>query len=219
VRTYCRPDVFRGLPELLFLNQGDGTFVEAGRQSGVGAEAGKGLGVVAGDVDDDGRPDLFVANDMTPNLLQRNQGHGLFRESALPSGVAVAADGKVRGGMGTDLGDYDGDGRLDPGGDELRVRGRQPVRNLGGGVFTDASHRSGVAVATLSFLGFGVGVLRLRQRHRPGPGGGQRPRARQPSLFRASSRYGQRNLLLVNDGKGFFRDAGPRLGRGSRSRR
>ena len=101
VRAYCRPDVFRGLPELLFVNQGDGTFVEAGGRSGVGAQAGKGLGVVAGDVDDDGRADLFVANDMTPNLLHRNQGQGLFRESALPAGVAVAADGKVRGGMGT----------------------------------------------------------------------------------------------------------------------
>ena len=214
VRTYCRPDAFRGLPDLLFLNQGDGTFVEAGQQSGASAPAGKGLGVVAGDVDDDGRPDLFVANDMTPNLLQRNQGHGLFRESALPSGVAVAADGKVRGGMGTDLGDYDGDGRLDLVVTNFEFEGDSLFRNLGGGVFTDASHRSGVAVTTLPFLGFGVAFFDYDNDTDLDLAVANGHVLDNTSLFRASSHYGQRNLLLVNDGKGFFRDAGAAAGSG-----
>ena len=115
--------------------------------------------MVAGDVDDDGRADLFVANDMTPNLLQRNQGQGLFRETALPSGVAVAADGKVRGGMGTDLADFDGDGRLDLVVTNFEFEGHSLFRNLGDGLFADASYQSGVAVATLPFVGFGVVFL------------------------------------------------------------
>jgi len=214
VQFYCRPDVFRGLPELLFLNRGDGTFVEAGGRSGVAGEAGKGLGVVAGDVDDDGRPDLFVANDMTPNLLQRNQGQGLFRESALASGVAVAAGGKVRGGMGADLGDYDGDGRLDLVVTNFEFEGDSLFRNLGGGVFTDASHRSGVAVTTLPFLGFGVAFFDYDNDTDLDLAVANGHVLDNTSLFRASSRYGQRNLLLVNDGKGFFRDAGAAAGSG-----
>ena len=214
VPAYCRPDVFRGLPELLFVNQGDGTFVEAGRRSGVGAQAGKGLGVVAGDVDDDGRADLFVANDMTPNLLQRNQGQGLFRETALAAGVAVAADGRVRGGMGTDLADYDGDGRLDLVVTNFEFEGNNLFRNLGDGVFADASYQSGVAVATLPFVGFGVAFLDYDNDTDLDLAIANGHVLDNTSLFRSSSRYEQRNLLLVNDGKGFFRDARAAAGTG-----
>jgi hypothetical protein len=214
VRTYCRPDVFRGLPELLFVNQGNGTFVEAGQRSGVGAPAGKGLGVVAGDVDDDGRADLFVANDMTPNLLQRNQGQGLFREAALTAGVAVAGDGKVRGGMGTDLADYDGDGRLDLVVTNFEFEGHNLFRNLGDGVFADASYQSGVAVATLPFVGFGVALLDYDNDTDLDLAIANGHVLDNTSLVRASSRYEQRNLLLVNDGGGFFRDARTAAGPG-----
>ena len=115
--------------------------------------------MVAGDVDDDGRADLFVANDLSPNLLNRNQGQGLFREMALPAGVAVAADGKVRGGMGTELADYDGDGRLDLVVTNFEFEGLSLFRNLGDGLFADASYESALAVATLPFVGFGVVFL------------------------------------------------------------
>jgi hypothetical protein len=214
VPAYCRPDVFRGLPELLFVNQGDGTFVEAGPQSGIGAQAGKGLGVVAGDVDDDGRPDLFVANDMTPNLLQRNQGRGQFRETGLVAGVAVGADGRVRGGMGTDLADYDGDGRLDLVVTNFEFEGVSLFRNLGAGLFADASYQSGVAVTTLPFVGFGVAFLDYDNDTDLDLAIANGHVLDNASLFRSSSRYEQRNLLLVNDGKGFFRDARAAAGTG-----
>ncbi len=214
VPAYCRPDVFRGLPDLLFINQGDGTFVESAQLSGIGAQAGKGLGVVVGDVDDDGRADVFVANDMTPNLLQRNQGLRQFRETALAAGVAVAADGRVRGGMGTDLADYDGDGRLDLVVTNFEFEGNSLFRNLGDGIFADASYQSGVAVATLPFVGFGVTFLDYDNDTDLDLAIANGHVLDNTRLFRASSRYEQRNLLLVNDGQGVFRDARAAAGPG-----
>ena len=113
VRAYCRPDVYKGLPNILYRNNGNGTFTDVTREAGVYTTAGKGLGVVFGDYDDDGWMDLFVANDLVPNFLFHNKGRGMFSEVGLLAGVAVASDGKARAGMGTDFGDYDGDGRLD----------------------------------------------------------------------------------------------------------
>ena len=206
--------MFRGLPELLFVNQGDGTFADAGPRAGVGAAAGKGLGVVAGDVDDDGRADLFVANDLSPNLLHRNQGQGLFRETALPAGVAVAADGKVRGGMGTELADYDGDGRLDLVVTNFEFEGLSLFRNLGDGLFADASYESAMAVATLPFVGFGVVFLDADNDGDLDLAIANGHVLDNPEAFRASSRHGQRNLLMLNDGRGRFRDAGAMAGPG-----
>src|SRR5690606_37197330 len=90
-----------------------GSFTDVGRESGVASVPSNGLGVVVTDYDGDGRPDVFVANDSLPNFLFRNLGGLRFRETALTAGVAVAADGQARAGMGIDAGDYDRDGRLD----------------------------------------------------------------------------------------------------------
>jgi hypothetical protein len=113
MRVYCHPLNFKPLSNALYRNNGNGTFTDASAASGIGERPGNGLGVVFGDYDDDGLLDAFVANDTTPNSLFHNIGKGRFEEVALRAGVSVASDGRPRAGMGTDLGDYDGDGDLD----------------------------------------------------------------------------------------------------------
>lgn len=112
-RYYCIPRHYKPQPSHLFHNNGDGTFADVSKQSGIAAAAGKSFGAVATDVNNDGRMDLFVANDTVPNFLFINKGSGLFEEVGLAAGVAFSAAGKARSGMGVDATDYDGDGWQD----------------------------------------------------------------------------------------------------------
>ena len=94
IQTYCTPEALLGVPDVLYLNNGDGTFRDVSEQAGINEARGKGLGVVCGDVDNDGDVDIFVANDTTPNLLYRNNPNGVeMTEDALFSGVALSEEG------------------------------------------------------------------------------------------------------------------------------
>jgi hypothetical protein len=112
-RPYCAIARFKGTPSRLFRNRGDGTFQDVSEKAGISSQTGKGLGVVALDYNNDGRADIFQANDAAANFLFRNQGDGTFKEVALESGVAYDPDGNARGGMGVDAADLDGDGYLE----------------------------------------------------------------------------------------------------------
>ncbi len=105
-RAYCHPDQFNAVSYLVFHNNGDGTFTDVSRKCGIGAFAGKGLGVAVNDFDGDGWPDIFVANDSMPQQLFRNNHDGSFAEVATPAGVAYDQNGHVFAGMGVDFGDY-----------------------------------------------------------------------------------------------------------------
>ena len=108
---------FRGctsrMPSWLFHNNGDGTFTDVSQASGIAKYRGKAWGVVATDINNDGRMDLFVANDTVANFLFMNRGGGKFEEIGTPAGVAFSADGRARSGMGVDSADYDQDGWMD----------------------------------------------------------------------------------------------------------
>jgi hypothetical protein len=158
-RVYCHPLNFDPLPNTLYRNEGGGRFVDASADAGIASHRGNGLGVVIGDYDEDGKPDVFVANDSVPNFLFRNAGGGRFVEAALPAGVAVATDGRPRAGMGTDAADYDGDGRLDLAVTNLDFETHNLFRNLGDRLFRDATVESGIGFATRPFVGFGVVFL------------------------------------------------------------
>jgi hypothetical protein len=110
---YCVPRLFKPSPSRLFRNNGDGTFADVSKASGIADSPGKSFGAVATDVDNDGLMDLFVANDTMPNFLFKNNGGGKFEEMGLGAGVAYSEAGKPRSGMGVDAGDYDGDGWQD----------------------------------------------------------------------------------------------------------
>jgi hypothetical protein len=110
---YCIPRIFKPRPSYLFRNQGNGTFADVSKESGVADSPGKSFGAVATDVNNDGLLDLFVANDTMPNFLFVNRGRGKFEEAGLAAGVAYGEAGKPRSGMGVDASDFDGDGWQD----------------------------------------------------------------------------------------------------------
>jgi hypothetical protein len=112
-RYYCVPRLFKPQPSRLFHNNGDGTFKDVSRESGIADHPGKSFGAVATDINNDGLIDLFVANDTMPNFLFVNKGAGKFEEIGLSAGVAYGANGRPRSGMGVDAADYDGDGWQD----------------------------------------------------------------------------------------------------------
>ncbi len=110
---YCIPRLYKPMPSWLFHNNGDGTFTDVSKTSGIANYPGKAWGVVATDVNNDGRLDLFVANDTLPNFLLMNRGSGKFEEIANYAGVAYSSDGRARSGMGVDSADFNQDGWMD----------------------------------------------------------------------------------------------------------
>jgi hypothetical protein len=154
-RDYCGPSSFPATPDRLLHNKG-GTFEDASQRAGIAAKAGRGMGVVAGDFDGDGLPDVFVANDGMENFLWHNRGNLTFEESALPAGVAVNGDGKVQANMGISAGDFDDDGDLDLFVTHLNGETNTLWTNTGGGMFEDRTMQAGLAAPSLPFTGFGT---------------------------------------------------------------
>ena len=155
VRAYCHPDVYNGIPDLFYRNQG-GRFTEVGGSAGlVASDADKGLGVAFSDFDGDGTADAYVANDSTMNYLYLSDGEGGFRESALLAGVGFNGAGGAEASMGIEIGDLDGDGRDEIFVTHLDQETNTLYRDLGGGLFTDETAGAGLAVPSLPWVGFG----------------------------------------------------------------
>jgi hypothetical protein len=146
------------LPNELYRNRGDGTFENVSMDSGIGQHPGKGMGVVFGDYDLDGRLDVFVGNDTTPNFLFHNLGAGRFEEQALPAGVAYNGEGRAVSSMGADFRDLDNDGREDLFVTALSNEGFTFFRNMGRGKFVDLSYPSLVSSASQPLSGWSAGA-------------------------------------------------------------
>lgn len=156
----CSPRDYRSLPDHIFRNDG-GRFVDVSNESGITAadQDGRGLGVLAADLDGDRRTDLFVANDTTANFLFKNRGGFRFEESALSAGVAANANGGFQAGMGVACGDLDGDGLVDLAVTNFFGESTTFFRSLGRGMFVDATASVGLAAPSRYLLGFGVAFL------------------------------------------------------------
>jgi enediyne biosynthesis protein E4 len=214
IRDYCHPLTFKPSQSVLYRNTGRSASLGAGlgasrvfedisTQSGVAAMRGNGLGVAVSDIDEDGLPDVFVANDATPNFLFHNAGGGTFTEIANLTGVAVAADGKARAGMGTAFADFSGSGR--PG---LIVTNHETEMhslflNVDGRLFSDITVRSGIGAATRAYVGFGVAFLDYDNDMQLDVAIANGNVMATAARVRAGARYAQKNLLLRNTGGRF----------------
>jgi len=153
-RAYCHPDNFDPITNIVYRNNGNGTFSDVSSRAGISGSAGKGLGVSFADYDDDGFMDVYVANDSVQSFLFHNNGNGTFDEVGLLAGVGFNEDGKTFAGMGVDFADYDNDGRPDIFVTDLSNERYMLFRHNGDGSFRDVTNASGVGGATLPFSGW-----------------------------------------------------------------
>jgi hypothetical protein len=156
VRHYCIPRIFKPRPSWLFHNNGDGTFTDVSRESGIADHLGKAWGAVAADLNGDGLMDLFVSNDTVANFLFMNRGGGKFEETGFTANVAYSEDGRARSGMGVDAADFDNDGRMDLFVANIDEEIFSLYRNNGDGTFDDVAMPLGIGMATRWMSGWGL---------------------------------------------------------------
>jgi hypothetical protein len=204
--------MFDGKPDILYRNNGDGTFTDVSQHAGIANPAGKGLGIAVGDIDGDGWPDLYIANDGVRNFLYHNQRNGTFRDIAYGAGVGFDANGKPQAGMGTEIADYDGDGWPDIFVTNFSEELNTLYRNLGELRFEDRTESAGLSSGFLP-LGFGT---RLADFDNDGDldihvtNGHVIDNVR---LYFPHLSYAQRDLLYENIGGGRYKDISADAGR------
>ncbi|HEV2425950.1 MAG TPA: CRTAC1 family protein [Terriglobia bacterium] len=159
IMSSCRPSAYPGSPEVLYHNNGDGTFADVTRAARIYQPNGYNLAVGADDYNDDGWPDLFVANDGTDAYLYRNNRDGTFTNVAVESGMAFTQEGNAMAGMCVGLGDYDDDGRIDLLITDFQMMSDHLWHNAGKGYFDEVSDRAGIAGPTRQVLSFGGGFF------------------------------------------------------------
>ncbi|MGA2592481.1 MAG: CRTAC1 family protein [Bryobacteraceae bacterium] len=157
---YCSPAHYKGLPNRLFLNKGDGTFEDVSEQWGIRGHVGKGMGAGVADYDRDGRPDIFVTNDAYYNFLFHNTGRQ-FEEVAFQAGVALVEDGNFISGMGLDFRDFDNDGYPDVAYVALSKQTFPLLKNIGGRDFREITAESGMRAQSFPMAGFGAALYDL----------------------------------------------------------
>jgi hypothetical protein len=211
-KSYCTPEAYRGETCWLFHNRGDGTFEDVTATSGIFDSSSKSLGVAMLDYDQDGWPDLLIANDTQPNKLYRNARNGTFKDVAVEAGIAFSADGKARAGMGVDAADFDNSGVAGVAITNFDNEMIGLYRALSNGTYEDVATQSGVGLPSKTTLGFGCmfldadldGTLDLiaANGHIDDTVRG----------IRGNVGYAQPPQLFLNSGKRIFRDVSAQLG-------
>ncbi len=210
LNDYCHPNNYKGLPNSLYHNNGDGTFTDVSVKSGIRKVIGKGMGIGLADFDGDGYLDLFVANDTEPNLLFHNLRNGTFEEIGFMAGVAYPEAGKALSGMGADARDIDDDGKPDIFHTALSSETMPVFRNQGHNSFVEVTARAGVSSASLSRAGWSNAIADFNNDGKK-------------DLFVAGGdvmdptgefheKVAQTNLVLANLGSFRFADATPGAG-------
>jgi hypothetical protein len=159
IPTYCSPNDFQGTPNILYRNNGDGTFTDVSIPSHIAQYLGKGMGVAFADYDHDGYADIFLSNDTFPNFLLHNNHDGTFTDVAMAAGVAYNENGKTVAGMGTDFRDLDNDGKPDIFHTAMFGDTFPLYKNTGDGQFEDVTSASGLTPLTSRLTAWGTGAF------------------------------------------------------------
>jgi enediyne biosynthesis protein E4 len=213
-KVYCGPVGLLPGGDVFYRNNGDGTFTDWTAEAGLDGTKYYGMSAVFSDYDGDGRMDIFVANDSTPNLLFHNEGDGTFSEQALMAGVAYSGEGVKQGCMGAMLADYDGDGHMDIFVTNFADEYNTLYKNEGGGFFADVSFASGVGAAERRLVAWGTGFFDYDNdgdRDLFVANGHTYPQADLPDV---DSSYEEPNSLFENHGGGLFKEVSPAAGPG-----
>ncbi len=212
--AYVGPMIYGPVPSTLFRNNGDGTFTDISRESGIGTLAGTAMGAVGADIDDDGDTDLVVGNDAMANFVWRNDGTGRFEEVGLLSGLAYDMHGVGQGTMGVECADFDNDGLPDFHMTSYQKQWAILYRNQGRGLFTDATYPSGAGAGSYAEVEWGNGLVDFDN-------DGDRDLflacghlQDNVELWDDTAKYEASNLLLENNGRGRFTDISARAGTG-----
>lgn len=213
----CGPRKLKGTQDTLYRNRGDGTFEDVSSKAGLTTALNYGFTPLVADYNNDGWPDIYVANDSTPSLLYLNKKDGTFAEAGVLSGVAYNEDGREQSGMGTDTADYNGDGSLDIVKTNFEQDTSTLYKNHGDGTFDDVTFAAGLGVNT-SFVGWGTGFIDFDNDG-------------WPDIFMADGHiyeevdalgdtsYQQRKILYRNKRDGTFEDVSLRAGKGMLEKR
>ena len=211
---YVGPTAFPAAPDVLYRNNGDGTFTDISKSSGVAGHVSWSMGMVCGDYDNDGDTDIFVANDGVGNFLFVNDGTGKFEEVGLMAGVAYDIHGDAQGSMGVNLGDYDNDGLLDFYVTSYQGQLAMLYRNLGDDVFDDVTRLTGAGGGTVPNVTWGADLVDFDN-------DGDRDifiacghLLDNVELYDDRSTYFEKNILLTNTGDGKFVNASNQSGDG-----
>jgi enediyne biosynthesis protein E4 len=205
LRVYCHPKYFEGLSNTLYRNRRDGTFEDVTAKSGIAGHIGRGMSVAFADYDNDGFMDVFVTNDNLPNFLFRNKGDGTFEEVALQAGVALTNNGLPIASMGADFRDYDNDGLPDLTVTALAGETFPLFRNLGKGMFQDATHSSRLGPLSTTRSGWSNGFFDFNNDGWKDLFTANSDVNDLIDLFQ-STHYKQPNSLFANLGNGTFQD-------------
>lgn len=211
-RSYCTPNIYRGLRTKLYRNNHDGTFTDVSEKSGVGVPEAKGMGVVLADFNDDGWPDIAIANDTWPNFFFQNHHDGTFTDVSLISGLAASEDGRYEAGMGIDAADVDGDGLLDVYITHLDFELNRLYHNNGDGTFTDVTYGSGIGNKAMMLSGVAAKFLDYDNDGWPDIVQANGAMLDNVNLYHSEVQYKEPLLMFHNLGKGHFEKSSDQLG-------
>jgi hypothetical protein len=211
-KSYCTPEAYRGETCWLFRNRGDGTFEDVTAGSGVFDASSKSLGVALLDFDQDGWPDLLVANDTQPNKLYKNLRNGKFKDVGVEAGIAFSPDGKARAGMGVAIGDFENSGRAGIAITNFDNEMIGVYRAGKAGGYEEISLASGIGAASKATLGFGCAFLDADLDGRLDLAVANGHIDETVRNIRGNVGYAQAPQLFLNQGAGKFRDTAPEVG-------